>query len=181
MQQPSIGRIVVYTDNGGTRYAAIISRDPQPQDAPDGRVLLYVFGNVLSGDHLLSVTQGEGKGHWSWPEHHGPKDVVNGAPVGLGAGVGVEGHEFGFALDALRSGGRVARRGWNGRGMFLFYMPGYPEGVPCNANTAQAMKIEQGTTVVVLPYLAMRTVDGSIVPWLASQTDILGRDWVVVE
>lgn len=87
---------------------------------------------------------------------------------------------FGSALSELKVGSRVARAGWNGKGMFLFYMPGYPAGVPANVATSRAMGIPQGTQIVVLPYIAMRTVDGSIVPWLASQTDILANDWVIV-
>jgi hypothetical protein len=87
---------------------------------------------------------------------------------------------FGAAIENLQSGLRVTRRGWNGRGMFLFFMPGYPNGVPANEATARAMGLAVGETVIVRPYLAMRTVDGSIVPWLASQTDVLATDWELV-
>lgn len=84
---------------------------------------------------------------------------------------------FGQALEALKSGKQVARVGWNGKGMFLFLQPGYPEGVGANKNTAVALGVPEGTTVKVLPYIMMRTVDGSLVPWLASQADILAEDW----
>ena len=83
---------------------------------------------------------------------------------------------FGQALEHLKAGGRVARVGWNGKGMWLALMPGYP-GVPANSTLAKATGIPEGTTVRVLPYIIMRTVDGSIVPWLASQTDVLAEDW----
>ncbi len=85
--------------------------------------------------------------------------------------------DFGVALSVLRNGGRVSRAGWNGRGMWLAYQAGYPDGIPINDNTARATGIPAGTVCRFLPYLIMRTVDGSFVPWLASQTDVLAEDW----
>lgn len=85
---------------------------------------------------------------------------------------------FGEALVALKQGKKLARQGWNGRGMFIVYQKGYPDGIPINQNTAEATGIAQGTICKFLPYLMMKTVDGSFVPWLASQTDILAEDWV---
>lgn len=90
-------------------------------------------------------------------------------------------HNFGTALDALKSGQKVAREGWNGKGMFLFLQPGYPSGIGANRNTAEALGVPEGTTVKVLPYIVMKTVDGALVPWLASQTDVLAEDWVPVQ
>lgn len=84
---------------------------------------------------------------------------------------------FGQALEFLKSGEKVARVGWNGKGMFLFLQKGYPEGVGANRNTAEALGVSEGTIVKVLPYIMMKTVDGSLVPWLASQTDVLAEDW----
>lgn len=88
--------------------------------------------------------------------------------------------EFGGALSALKSGRRVARAGWNGKGMFLALQKGYPDGIACNENTAAALGVKPGATVRILPYIVMSTVDGSLVPWLASQTDILAGDWTVL-
>lgn len=84
---------------------------------------------------------------------------------------------FGQALEALKQGKQVARVGWNGKGMFLFLQPGYPDGVGANPHTAKALGVPEGTAVKVLPYIMMKTVDGSLVPWLASQTDVLADDW----
>lgn len=86
-------------------------------------------------------------------------------------------HDFGWALTQLRMGARVVRAGWNGRGMWLVYQKGYPEGIPINQNTADATGIARGTIMRFLPYIMMKTVDGSFVPWLASQTDLLAEDW----
>lgn len=91
-----------------------------------------------------------------------------------------EGMDFGDAIRALKSGARVARTGWNGKGMWLAYQKAYPDGIPINANTAEATGIPQGTVCRFLPYIMMRTADGSFVPWLASQTDVLAEDWAVV-
>ena len=88
---------------------------------------------------------------------------------------------FGEALVAVKSGAcRIARAGWNGKGMWLAYQKAYPDGIPINANTAQATGISEGTVCRFLPYLMMRTADGAFVPWLASQTDVLADDWVAM-
>lgn len=85
---------------------------------------------------------------------------------------------FGEALEALKAGKKVARAGWNGKGMFLYHVP---------ANRYQAIteaakgiagndgKVEYGA------YIAMKTAQGNVVPWLASQTDMLAEDWLVIE
>lgn len=87
--------------------------------------------------------------------------------------------DFGGALAALRAGHRVARDGWNGRGMFVVLQKGYPDGIAINANTAEATGVPQGTVRVFRSYLMMQTVDREFVPWVASQTDLLATDWTV--
>lgn len=89
----------------------------------------------------------------------------------------MNGHDFGWALEQLRMGKQVARAGWNGKRMWITYQKAYPEGIPINQNTAEATGIPKGTVCKFLPYLLMKTVDNSFVPWLASQTDILAWDW----
>lgn len=88
---------------------------------------------------------------------------------------------IGTAVKEMQNGERVARAGWNGKGMYLAYQPGYPDGIPINANTARATGQPEGTVLKFLPYVMMRTADGSFVPWLCSQTDLLAVDWAVVE
>lgn len=84
---------------------------------------------------------------------------------------------FGQAIEALKAGKRVAREGWNGKGMFLYYVPegAYP------ARTDVAKK-EWGEDALVpyQPYIAMKTVQRTVVPWLASQTDMLAEDWTAL-
>lgn len=87
---------------------------------------------------------------------------------------------FGMALAMLKDGNKVARAGWNGKGMYITLKPGYPDGIACNEATATAHGLEVGTTITYCPYLEMKTADNKLVPWLASQTDILAEDWSVV-
>lgn len=84
---------------------------------------------------------------------------------------------FGGALAALKAGGKVTRVGWNGKGMFLYLVPGSTFQV----NRAPLLGIyPDGTQINYLPHIDMRTADGSCVPWPASQTDLLAEDWSVV-
>jgi hypothetical protein len=87
---------------------------------------------------------------------------------------------IGWAVGAMRAGVRVRREGWNGKGMYLAYQAGYPNGIAINQNTATATGEALGSVHRFLPYVMMRTVDGSFVPWLCSQTDLLAEDWEAV-
>lgn len=84
---------------------------------------------------------------------------------------------FESALACVKNGYKIAREGWNGKNMYVFYQKAYPEGIPINVNTAEATKLPEGTVCKFLPYLMMKTAQGEFVPWLASQTDILANDW----
>lgn len=85
---------------------------------------------------------------------------------------------FGGALVMLKAGKKVARAGWNGKGMFLFLV---------NGSTFQVSRppllgiYPEGTTINYHAHVDMKTADGTIVPWLCSQTDMLAEDWQVVE
>lgn len=92
-----------------------------------------------------------------------------------------DGMSFGLAIEAAKKGHKIARAGWNGKGMWVVYRTGYPEGIPANKNTADAVGIKEGELFKVRPYLQMKCVDGSFQMWLASQSDILADDWVIVE
>jgi hypothetical protein len=90
------------------------------------------------------------------------------------------GMTFSTALEALKLGKAVARSGWNGKGMYL-YLVGegrYPPTTPIGRAIAET---HSDDLVPYSAYIAMKTVDGTVVPWLASQTDVLGEDWVIVE
>jgi hypothetical protein len=74
--------------------------------------------------------------------------------------------DFGWALLCLKAGNKMARRGWNGKGMFLFCVSEWE----CQQEHYPA-----------LPFIAMKTADDKVVPWLASQTDLLAEDWELVD
>lgn len=84
---------------------------------------------------------------------------------------------FGEAIELIRLGEKVSRKGWNSKGMFLFLVPGSTFKV----NRPPLLGIyEEGTEINYQPHIDMRTADGTIVPWLASQSDILSVDWELV-
>lgn len=81
---------------------------------------------------------------------------------------------FGQVLEFVKKGKLISRAGWNGKGMFLYYVPGSQFEVnraPLNAI------FPEGTVIDYSPHIDMKTADGKCVPWLASQTDILAEDW----
>lgn len=87
--------------------------------------------------------------------------------------------DFAEALRHCKAGQKITRRGWNGQGMFVVFQKGYPDGIPINSNTALATGIAEGTVRRFRPYLMLHCADGSFVPWLASQTDLLEDDWTI--
>lgn len=81
---------------------------------------------------------------------------------------------FGQALEWLKQGKKVTRQGWNGKGMFLFLV----QGSTFKVNRPPLLGIyPEGTEINYCPHIDMRTADNKIVPWLASQTDVLAEDW----
>lgn len=84
--------------------------------------------------------------------------------------------DFGEAIRRLKAGERVAREGWNGKGMDLMLVT--PSGdVRLYGKTAVQAHV---LGLRVLPWIGMKTADDGFVPWLASQTDMLAEDWMVV-
>ena len=87
---------------------------------------------------------------------------------------------FGDAVAALKEGLRVARAGWNGKGMFLYYVP---------ENKYPASRNEHGTMIGVFEddmvpyreYIALKTIDNQVVPWAPSISDALAEDWQILE
>ena len=88
--------------------------------------------------------------------------------------------DFGTAIAEAKAGKRITRRGWNGKGMFVVYQKGYPDGIPCNRQTAEAFGYKEGDLFQCRPYLQMRCADGTHQMWVASQSDILADDWEIV-
>ena len=70
---------------------------------------------------------------------------------------------FGEAIEHARNGKKIAREGWNGKNMYI------------------QLQVPDEHSKMTLPYIYMKTVQGDLVPWLASQTDMLADDWMEVE
>lgn len=81
---------------------------------------------------------------------------------------------FGEAIAALKQGKKVCRAGWNGKNMWLCYISGSEGDGWTHARRDISPRPH-------LPFLAMNTAQQDLVPWLASQTDMLSEDWEVVD
>jgi hypothetical protein len=110
------------------------------------------------------------------PDHAGyvswsPEDVFNRAYKPT------DGMSFGLAVEAMKQGFKVSREGWNGKGMFLYYVTAdyYPVKMP-----AAKSFFGENSLVPYRDYIAMKTVNNDVVPWVASQSDILCNDWSIV-
>lgn len=129
-------------------------------------------------------------GDWILPELNGQgfypcKPDVFEATYQAVESPGVSALSFGDALAALRGGERVCRAGWNGKGMWLSLsgpLDGreIPAGNFWSENNAEFARANGGKATV-LPCITMKTASGEILMgWLASQTDMLADDWMVV-
>ena len=94
---------------------------------------------------------------------------------------------FGKALEALKHGHKVARHGWNGKGMFIYLVNKQKIHMSNLRNEAQVAldstsESNRGKDIRIGAHIDMKAADGSIVVgWLASQTDMLAEDWEVVK
>jgi len=76
---------------------------------------------------------------------------------------------FSMALEALKMGHKVARKGWNGKGMWLHLIPA------SHWETTRGLELLDGR-----PWVGIKTVDDQFMPWVASQSDMLCEDWGIV-
>jgi len=96
----------------------------------------------------------------------------------------IEGMSFGGAIAALKQGHKVARKGWNGKGMWLILVEGQKE-VSLREGSTYRTALNQ-EKCELLPHIDMWTVNAegrrAMLPgWVASQTDMLTEDWCIVE
>ena len=85
--------------------------------------------------------------------------------------------KFGQALEAIQAGQRIARTGWNGKGMFVYFVP--PASYPVQTGAAKA-HFGEGAMVPYNAYMAIKNVDGTVSTWVPSVNDCLASDWGVV-
>ena len=107
--------------------------------------------------------------------------VVVEAVGGCSSEIDIRTVRFGEALRLLKQGKRMTRKGWNGKGLSVVYQKGYPQGIPCNKQTAEAWGMNEGDLFKCEPYLQISTVDGSHAMWVPSIRDCLADDWEIVE
>ena len=133
-------------------------------------------GNVLLRPAGYIVKYPDGYESWS------PKKVFEEAyrPI--------NGLTFGLAIEALKKGHKVARQGWNGKGMWVvlmpaLYLPPYnTQDTMRKVNDRTAKHIGEDKPLDSQPYISMWTAAGQWQPgWLASQADMLAEDWQIVE
>jgi hypothetical protein len=98
-----------------------------------------------------------------------------------------DGMPFGYAIEAARQGHKIARRGWNGKDMWVVYMPPMQlppfnsQGPDKKVNDRTARFIGEDAPLDCQPYFAMYDAQHRWIPgWLASQTDMLSDDWFIV-
>lgn len=94
--------------------------------------------------------------------------------------------DFGGAIKALKAGKKVARQGWNGKNMFLILNGGYAvpkEHVREDSHiTNEFLTSRLQSHLMIGKHIDMWTATNDLcVGWLASQTDMLAEDWVVLD
>jgi hypothetical protein len=113
------------------------------------------------------------EGYVSWS----PKEVFDNAyrPV--------TGLSFGLAIEALKKGLKVARSGWNGKGMWLELIKGKEVQIHGHGFSPKNEFDHDWKERVpsFAPWIGMKTADNQFVPWLASQTDVLADDWQIID
>ena len=83
--------------------------------------------------------------------------------------------KFCNAIENLRAGEMVQREGWNGKDMFLFQIDGNQWDFTADSCGEAANDLD------TMPFICMKTADNKLVPWLASQSDVLADDWQIYE
>ena len=98
----------------------------------------------------------------------------------------IDNMNFGMAIEALKKGKKVTRKGWNGKGMFLWLKPaGVIKAEWCKDPELKALVDENGGEIAALGTICMYTHDSTgrkaiLTGWLASQSDILAEDWEIL-
>lgn len=87
---------------------------------------------------------------------------------------------FERALLNLKAGYRLARKGWNGKGMSVTLQIGHPQGIPCSRQVAERWGIQEGDLFKCNPYFQIQNPDGTFSMWVPSVADLLANDWYIV-
>lgn len=128
--------------------------------ADEGYLVEYVDGGKGNTDHYA--------GYVSWS----PADVFDRAYRPC------EGMTFGQAIEAMKAGQKVTRAGWNGKGMFAYYVPA--NSYPVQTGAAKS-HFGEGAMVPYNAYMAIKNVNETVSTWVPSVNDVLSDDWSIVE
>jgi hypothetical protein len=153
----------------------VVSAEPMMRDEAGKAGLVRGYSENGENCEGYKVVYEDGYESWS------PKDVFEKA-YRL-----TDGLTFGEAIEALKAGKKVARRGWNGKGMFLWLKPAtHMCSEMCHDPKLKALVDGNGGEILALGTVCMFTHDGTgrkaiLTGWLASQSDMLYEDWEIVE
>jgi len=139
------------------------------KDIKDSNVIGVIMGDIGAiADGVNETIAIENPDCWFVykPEKHGYIEVAE-----------LKNLTFGDAINLLKLGYNLAREGWNGKDMFLFLVPGSHFKV----NRPPLLGIyPEGTEIDYQPHIDMKTAQDTVVPWLASQSDMLAEDYYIV-
>jgi len=135
-----------------------VPADENPDD--EGYLVEYIDGGKANHPDFA--------GYISWS----PKDVFERAYQPT------SGMDFGMALNAMKAGKRVARSGWNGKGMFVYLVPA--NSYPVQTGAAKEY-FGEGTMVPYNAYMAIKNVNNTVSTWVPSVNDCLSNDWCIVD
>ena len=140
----------------------LISAEPQIEG---GFSTAGQHGGIIARDGYKVVYE---DGYKSWS----PKDVFEKAYRKIDA------LTFGLAVEGVKLGKKIAREGWNGKGMFVYYVPANK--YPFSTEVGKSLANEDGK-VSYNAYLAIKNVNGTVSTWVPSINDVLAEDWLIVE
>lgn len=145
IKRPSWGGYWFWDDNEKT--IVIHTKDGDELDIRKTERVEYTTDNIIADDWIIATAE-------NCPQLGGKELMC-----------------FGEAIKLLKRDLRVARKGWNGKGMYVMY---------CGVK-GEDYTLDTGEKVKRRDYLYMKAADNTVVPWVASQTDILAEDWYLVD
>lgn len=89
--------------------------------------------------------------------------------------------KFGDALEAIKQGSKIARKGWNGKGMFVYYVPAAKYPASRNELNTMASNADSDGMVKYNAYMAIKNVDGTVSTWVPSVNDCFADDWELLD
>lgn len=174
---------------------------PKPKPKPKPKKDVFSRSKSYVGVKKVSstpMTRGEYNKYRGWeiPKNENPKDqgfivkyennYISWCPKKdfLESNRLCEGMTFGHAIEMAKKGHKIAREGWNGKGMWVIFVPGTKK-AKLIEGTPYAKHLSKRKTVDILPHFDMYTVNSkgrrAMLPgWLASQSDMDAEDWTIV-